>query len=79
MQIARFVSCPDKGKGWEHVFNERRAPLVYAVLGKVLEVHVFGHEMFGAAEPQLKTLRTLDLILAYDDGPSLPLFPIATH
>lgn len=67
MEYANFISsCGDKT--WEHVFHKQRATLVYGILGKMLEVHVFGHEMFGAAESQLAGLRAMDLKLIDEDG-----------
>lgn len=71
MEIVGFIASPDSDKGWEDVFNERRACLVYGVLGKVLEVHVFGHEMFGCSEGQLGALRGVDLEMVDADGTCL--------
>ncbi len=62
-----LVSCPQE-QTWERFFNSRRAYLAFAVLGKVLEVHVFGQEMFGATEAQLKVLRSVDLEMMHLDG-----------
>ena len=41
---------------------------MYGILGKMLEVHVFGHEMFGADKEQLSELRELDMELVNRDG-----------
>jgi hypothetical protein len=65
-----LVSCP-QDETWEQFFNSRRAYLAFAMLGKVLEVHVFGQEMFGATEAQLKVLRSVDLEMMHLDGNSL--------
>ena len=46
---------------------------MYGMLGKVLEVHVFGHEMFGADGEQVRELRELDIELVNRDG-ILPSF-----
>lgn len=72
-ELMEYVGCiasPEVGKEWESVFSERRAPLVYGILGKVIEVHVLGHEMFGCTDSQLRALRMLDLELLYGDGKS---------
>ena len=75
MEYANWISCCGQKRTWEGVFNEQRAMLVYGILGKMLEVHVFGHEMFGADENQLRALRELDIELVNTDGSSfLPFF-----
>ena len=61
MEIANWISCRGRKRTWEDVFNEQRALLVYGILGKVLETHVFTHEMFGADKEQLRELRELDM------------------
>lgn len=71
MEYANWVSCCGQKRTWEGVFAEQRAQLVYGMLGKVLEVHVFGHEMFGADREQLRELRELDMELLNKDGTCL--------
>lgn len=70
-ELAEYVnflaSCPHD-QTWEEFFDTRRAFLAFAVLGKVLEVHIFGQEMFGASEAQVKVLRSLDLEMMHQDG-----------
>ena len=74
MEYANWISCCGQKRTWEGVFNEQRAQLVYGILGKMLEVHVFGQEMFGADKEQLRELRELDMELANRDGTAfLPL------
>ena len=68
MEYANWISCCGKKRTWEDVFNKQRSKLVYGILGKMLEVHVFGHEMFGADQAQLQALRELDLELVNRDG-----------
>ena len=68
MEIVNWISCRGRQGTWESVFNERRALLVYGVLGKVLETHVLTHEMFGADREQLRELRELDMELVNRDG-----------
>ena len=57
---------------WEQVFTTHRAILVYCILGKMLEVHVFGHEAFGISEQQAAVLRGLDLLCVDNDGRHSP-------
>lgn len=76
MECANWISCCGQKRTWEGVFNEQRAQLVYGVLGKMLEVHVFGHEMFGANKEQLRELRELDMELIDSDGTSFLLFAL---
>jgi len=68
MEYANYISASTDSSTWEDVFNEQRAFLVYSILGKMLEVHVFGHEMFGATEEQLHNLRAADEECMMDDG-----------
>lgn len=63
-----YISEVETVGGWEIFFNSQRSSIVFAVLGKVLEVHVFGHEMFGSSDAQLKALRSLDLEMINLDG-----------
>lgn len=74
MEYANWISCCGQKRTWEDVFNEQRAHLVYGILGKMLEVHVFGHEMFGADNEQLLELRELDIELINRDGTSFLSF-----
>jgi hypothetical protein len=68
LEYLNFIaSCP-ADKTWEEFFNSHRADLAFAVLGKVLEVHVFGPEMFGASDTQVKILRSMDLEMLHLDG-----------
>ncbi|KAL8780303.1 MAG: hypothetical protein Q9213_006527 [Squamulea squamosa] len=53
---------------WETLLNKRRAEVVYAILGKVLDVHVFGEEMFGPTADQKRMLRSSDMSTRDDDG-----------
>ena len=73
MELVSYISaCTDKP--WEYIFNEQRPKIVYGILGKVLEVHVFGHEIFGATDEQLQILkeRDLDKVHAHGMSPHLP-------
>lgn len=74
MEYANWISCCGQKRTWEDVFNEQRPQLVYGILGKMLEVHVFGHEMFGADKAQLRALRELDMELVNSDGNAFPFF-----
>ena len=75
MEYANWISCCGQKRTWEGVFNEQRAMLVYGILGKMLEVHVFGHEMFGGDRNQLRALRELDIELVNGDGTSFLPYP----
>ena len=68
MEYVNWISCCGQKRTWEDVFNGQRALLVYGMLGKLLEVHVFGHEMFGADGDQVRELRELDMELVNRDG-----------
>lgn len=62
-ELIQYINCiVSSGRdSWEDIFVERRISLIYGVLGKVIEVHVFGEEMFGASDRQRTTLRGIDL------------------
>ncbi|MCJ1468466.1 hypothetical protein MMC07_007095 [Pseudocyphellaria aurata] len=60
IQYINFIASSGNDS-WEQIFVERRIALVYGVLGKAIEIHVFGEEMFGASDMQRTTLRRIDL------------------
>ncbi len=69
MEYANYLSSCGFSS-WEDVFNERRGELVYGILGKMIDVHVFGCEMFGASEEEEMELAGWDEGLVNDDGTS---------
>lgn len=71
IQYINFIASSGKDS-WEHIFVERRIALVYGVLGKAIEIHVFGEEMFGASDRQRTTLRRIDLEMLNLNGRRLP-------
>lgn len=76
IQYVNFIASSGKDS-WEDIFAERRVALVYGVLGKAIEIHVFGEEMFGASDRQRTTLRGIDVEMLNLNGRRLPkcLFP----
>lgn len=77
MEYANYISVCTDSSTWEDVFHEQRTYLVYSILGKMIDVHIFGHEMFGATDEQLHTLRAADEECMMDDGKFLP--PQTSH
>lgn len=63
---------------WEALLDKKRAEIVYAILGKVLDVHVFGEEMFGATPSQREKLRASDRASVEHDGISFLSSPTAS-
>ncbi|KAI9705881.1 MAG: hypothetical protein M1836_005287 [Candelina mexicana] len=55
---------------WEDLFliPAQRAALVYGILGKVLEVWVFGPLLFGATKSQTRALEALEKVTSNIDG-----------
>ncbi|KAL9000174.1 MAG: hypothetical protein Q9169_001076 [Polycauliona sp. 2 TL-2023] len=53
---------------WEDWIEKRKAAIVYAILGKVIEVHVFGEELFGADDQMKRELRGSDRVGMDEDG-----------
>ena len=76
MEIINYIASRGE-KGWEHQFRERKSLLVYGVLGKLMQAHFFGQEMFGASDRQLHILRSIDWEMLNLDGRffSLSLIP----
>lgn len=69
MEYANYISSCGSNS-WEDVFNEQRGELVYGILGKMIDVHVFGCEMFGASEEEERELAGWDEGLVNHDGTS---------
>lgn len=63
-----MITALGVGDTWDEQLQNNRAKIAYSVLGKVLEMHVFGHEMFGASEPQAEALRKRDADALESDG-----------
>ena len=76
MEFINYIASCHRDEDWDHFVNHHRVLLAFAVLGKLLEVHVFNHEMFGATDPQVEALRSLDLQMLHLDGtPTSPFLP----
>ncbi len=70
MEYAGWILAGGPVEKWRNHFVNWRPSLVYGLLGKMLEIHVFGHTMFGATPAQLATLEAMDLSLIDTDGAS---------
>lgn len=57
---------------WEQILHERRAEVIYSILGRALGVHVFGQELFGATPVQRERLQSIDMDMVDSDGMSAP-------
>lgn len=68
MEYINYIAASPSAGTWEELLNSRRAEIVYSILGKVLEVHVFGEEAFGATPSQKRTLRMADREMFDADG-----------
>jgi len=68
MKHAAWVAAGGDLEKWKSHFVGHRSELVFSILGKMLEVEVFGHTMFGATPGQLATLTSMDLALLNVDG-----------
>ncbi|KAL9629077.1 MAG: hypothetical protein Q9204_005482 [Flavoplaca sp. TL-2023a] len=60
MEYINSTTASPQFTDWETWIGKRKASIVYAILGKVIEVHVFGEEFFGASESQKAHLRKWD-------------------
>lgn len=65
-----MITALGVGDTWDEQLQNNRTKIAYSVLGKVLEMHIFGHEMFGASEPQAEALRRGDADALESDGMS---------
>ncbi|KAL6713820.1 hypothetical protein ACLMJK_008314 [Lecanora helva] len=83
MEYANYLSaCTNKT--WEDVFNEQRHLLVYCIIGKTLEVHVFGQELIGGSAQQIEEMRRYDAESIMKDDNKLrenkltfsPIYPV---
>ena len=79
MDFAGWVAVGGSLESWMDNFVAWRSSLMFGILGKVLEVMVFGHTMFGATPYQLKTLETMDLALLHVEGIPSQHHPSAPH
>ena len=67
MEYVNYISaCTNLA--WEDLFNKRRVWLVYCIIGKVFDVHIFGCEFFGATPDQKQQLQEMDFQMLNNDG-----------
>ena len=66
MEYANWIALG--GNRWEDIFNDKRSSLIFGILGKMLEVHIFGNEMFGATPGQLEALLATEKEMVHVDG-----------
>lgn len=76
MEYANWIAIG--GNSWEEIFNQKRSSLVFGILGKMLEIHVFGHEMFGATSGQLEALIATEKEMVHVNGWSTILRVVTT-
>ena len=74
-ELKHYITCyvsggPAGREGWEQLFKDKdsREAVMYSVIGKALEEHVFGELLFGADEKQLKQLQQQEVSDAEIDG-----------
>ncbi|KAL8709679.1 MAG: hypothetical protein Q9220_005619 [cf. Caloplaca sp. 1 TL-2023] len=69
--LAEYInSCTSlpQGTDWERHLDERRPEIVYSILGKALEMFVFGQELFGTKDSDREKLQDLDWEKLDEDG-----------
>ncbi|KAL9012880.1 MAG: hypothetical protein Q9173_002391, partial [Seirophora scorigena] len=62
-ELMEYINATTAGPcagAWERLVSSKRAEIVYSILGKALEVHIFGEELFGAAPQQKRKLQMAD-------------------
>ena len=68
MEYINAASSSPVTKTWEEWLDAKRADIVFSIVGKVFEMHVFGHEMFGASPTQLRRMRKKDREMMNENG-----------
>lgn len=67
MEYANYISACT-AHPWSYIFTTQRPFLVFGILGKMVEIHVFGAEMFGGTPAQIVELRAADEERVMGDG-----------
>lgn len=57
---------------WEQMIHYKKAEIAFSILGKALEMHVFGKELFGGSEKQRRALQEKDVEMMDSDGTPPP-------
>lgn len=70
-ELMEYINATTAGPSagtWERLLSTKRAEIVYSILGKALEVHIFGEELFGASPQQKRKLQMADRDMFDADG-----------
>ncbi|KAL8737969.1 MAG: hypothetical protein Q9181_001191 [Wetmoreana brouardii] len=68
MEYITSIFPSSRRTDWKNILESKRAEIVYSILGKALELHVFGQELVGATPDQQKELRKIDYDMMDSDG-----------
>ncbi|KAL8932346.1 MAG: hypothetical protein Q9211_006371, partial [Gyalolechia sp. 1 TL-2023] len=60
MEYINSTTSSPHSEVWEQLLQHKRAEIVYSILGKVLEMHVFGKELFGATSQEERLMQAKD-------------------
>ncbi|KAL8993205.1 MAG: hypothetical protein Q9188_007390, partial [Gyalolechia gomerana] len=60
MEYINSTTSSPHSEVWEQILRLKRAEIVYSILGKVLEMHVFGKELFGATPEEQGLMQAKD-------------------
>lgn len=77
MEYVGYIAAGGDDEQWKNYFLHWRSSTAFGVIGKMLEVHVFGHTMFGATPSQMETLDAMDMQLLKVDGNNTKPFLIS--
>lgn len=75
MEYINATTASPQHTDWETFLQKKRAPVVYAIVGKAIDLHIFGEELFGASPEEKATLRAIDRKYMDHDGKKKP-FPL---
>ncbi|KAI4093534.1 MAG: hypothetical protein LQ339_007672 [Xanthoria mediterranea] len=68
MEYINATTASPQLSDWETFLQKKRAPVVYAIVGKAIDMHIFGEELFGASPEEKATLRAIDRKYMDRDG-----------
>lgn len=70
-ELMEYINATTAGPStgtWEHLLSTKRAEIIYSILGKAFEVHIFGEELFGSTPQQKRKLQMADREMFDADG-----------
>ena len=70
MEYINSTASSPYSESWEHFLHLNRVEIVHSIIGKALEMHMFGKELFGTTRQEEKELQLQDYRMRDSDGNS---------